>query len=156
MLYSSIVFTDDKTSSLRGPWACSQQSGNLYYLRKKMEIVSHLMNETPNEINWGLACWNSARSCSNTVQQSPSRCFVFSLFIFRGLMLWFNPSLSLDWRIVNITIFKLFFDCSMIQVSVIKRDSRTSVRFKPNTIGIDVNSMTPVFGWLKFYSIKYI
>ena len=59
-----------------------------------METVSHLMNETPNETNKGLAGRNSERSSSNIVQNSPLRCFVF--FFSVDLILCFYPHLSLD------------------------------------------------------------
>lgn len=35
----------------------------------------------------------------------------------------------------------------MIQISGIKTDSRQLVKFTPNTIEINVNSVTPVFDW---------
>lgn len=38
------------------------------------------MNETPSEINWGLACRNLDRSSSN-IEFNSLRCFVYSLFI---------------------------------------------------------------------------
>lgn len=53
-----------------------------------MEKLAHLMNETPNEIIWGLACRNSERSGSNNFGIIPRDVFVFSLFFSRGFILW--------------------------------------------------------------------
>lgn len=62
--------------------------------------MCRLRNETPRDINQGL---QEFRSGSNTAQDNPLMCSIFSLLIFRGLRLQFNPSPSLDGRIVHNT-----------------------------------------------------